>query len=312
MDGNSTSQPSQRLATIVAVLTFCAGFVGAQEGHAAGVWTNEPAGASVLLDCPFSGNVCQMFNVYGNQPFASDSSAPVSPTGILDEVLEAGAGEGGGQFIYELQAALGKTAREVYVGTLWKTNPEFEGNLGGIANKLLFISGAGNNNFLNWLGPRDSPKQLLWANQSVQNNCHVSGWAGGCGADGYNADSGVFLANGSSNGSVSAGTGWHLIEIYQKASTTGTSRDGIIKWWLDRQLVGSYTNVNLSPGGFTNVQYNHTWDGYPCTGPLGRDCSRAWHHMWDHLHISVGGGSSVSDQPPGPPASPTMRSVTTP
>jgi hypothetical protein len=54
MDGNSTSQASKRLATIVAVLTFCAGSVGAQHSHAAGVWTNEPAGANVVMDCPFN------------------------------------------------------------------------------------------------------------------------------------------------------------------------------------------------------------------------------------------------------------------
>jgi len=30
------------------------------------------------------------------------------------------------------------------------------------------------------------------------------------------------------------------------------------------------------------------------------------------VHISIPGGSNTADQPPGPPAMPTMRSVTTP
>ncbi|MBS0169844.1 MAG: hypothetical protein JSR62_05775 [Nitrospira sp.] len=320
MDGNATFHASKRLAIIVFLLTICFGVADSGPGFAAGVWTNEPAGANVLLDCPFSGNVCQMFNVYGNQPFSSDSTGPVSPSGILDEVLEANATTGGGQFIYEFQASLGQTAREVYVGTFWKTNSQFQGMFGGsIANKMIFISGEGNNNFLNWYGPPDSPRQLLWAMQSVQNNCHVSGWSGGCGGGSASGvyGSGVFQANAGGSGVVSAGTGWHLIEIYQRASTTDTSRDGVIKWWVDNQLVGNYTNVNLAPGGFTNVQYNHTWDGsaalqcYPASS-IGRDCSRAWHHMWDHLRVSGGGSGTSRDQPPGPPATPSLRSVTTP
>ena len=318
MDGISMCQASKRLATIVAVLTVYLGVAATTQSDAAGVWTKEPAGASVLLDCPFSGNVCEMFNVYGNQPFSSDPSGPVSPSGILDEVLEENASQGGGQFIFEIQPALGRTARAIYMGTYWKTNPEFQGYF-TTGNKMLFISGAGNNNFLNWYGPPDAPRIVVWSNQSEQNNCHVSGWSGGCGGGSGSGvyGSGGFAAN-VGDASVSAGSGWHLIEVYQKASTTDTSRDGIIKWWIDGRPIGSYTNLNLSPGGFTNVQYNHTWDGQPSAScysaenPQGRDCSRAWHHKWDHLHISVEGESSITDQPPGPPATPTIRNVTTP
>jgi len=54
-----------------------------------------------------------------------------------------------------------------------------------------------------------------------------------------------------------AGSGWHLIEVYMKASSTKTSRDGIIRWALD---------------------------GSGCL--LARDLSKAWHHYWDHLYIS--------------------------
>ena len=92
MDGNSTSQASKRLAIIVAVLTFCAGSVGAQHSHAAGVWTNEPAGANVVVDCNFSSTpgACGILDAYSSAEVASDSSAPLSPSGVLKSTLRAG------------------------------------------------------------------------------------------------------------------------------------------------------------------------------------------------------------------------------
>jgi len=316
MDGHSTPQVSQRLAAIVAMLTLCASLVAVQQSYAAGVWTNEPAGFSQHVDCPFSGTVCNMLNVYGNQPFSTDSSGPVSPSGILDEVLEANAATGGGQFVYSFQSG---PAREVYLGTLWKTNSDFQGNANNV-NKLIFIKSDIDANFLSWQGPQgyDQARTLQWYMQSTQyDNCHIpSYYSPGCGNPSAGAGSGWFNPN-AGNGNVLPGSGWHFIELYQKASTTMTSRDGILKWWVDGRLVGNYSGVNLSPGGFTDIQYNHTWDGtavYQCypNVSLGRDCSKAWHHMWDHLHVSVGSGGTSPDQPPGPPASPTLRAVTTP
>ena len=90
MDGNSTSQASKRLATFVAVLTLCAGLVGAQPSHAAGVWTNEPAGANVVLDCPFNSvGGCGILDVYSSSTIASDSSAPISPNSVVKSTMYA-------------------------------------------------------------------------------------------------------------------------------------------------------------------------------------------------------------------------------
>ncbi|HNK16697.1 MAG TPA: hypothetical protein PLZ20_19205, partial [Nitrospira sp.] len=315
MDGNATLHASKRLATTVAVLTLIFGFTTPQ-AQAAGVWTNEPAGASVAVDCPFSGTTCNLLNVYGNQPFSTDPSGPLSPSGILDEVLEANATTGGGQFVYAFQSG---PAQEVYLGTLWKTNSDFQGNSNNV-NKLIFIKSDIDANFLSWQGPQgyNVARTLQWYMQSTQyDNCHIASYySPGCGNASAGPGTGWFNPN-AGNGNILPGSGWHLIEIYQKASTTRTSRDGILKWWVDGQLVGNYPGVNLSPGGFTDVQYNHTWDGtavYQCfpNVSLGRDCSKSWHHMWDHLRVSVGTGGSVTDQPPGPPARPSMKSVTVP
>ncbi len=278
-------------------------------------WPNEPAGSTNAFDCPFSNSTCGLQDVYKSARYSADAAAPLSPSSILDEVLAPNATTGGGQFIVNLASV-----REVYVGTWWKTNPEFQGMYGGsIANKMIFISGNGNNNFLNWSGPPDGVRNLMWANQSEQNNCHVAGWngdgtcGGGSGSGKYG--SGAFSTNVSGAGNIAAGTGWHRIEIYQRASTSDASRDGIIRLWIDGTLTTSYTNLNLSPGGFTDVQYNHTWDGsaalqcYPASS-IGRDCNRAWHHMWDHLRVSIP-NNAVFNDPPRIVTSSTLSSART-
>jgi hypothetical protein len=70
MDGNSTSQASKRLATIVAVLTFCAGSVGAPnhtESRCRGLDQRTGRGFSVVMDCPFNSvSGCGIFDAYSS------------------------------------------------------------------------------------------------------------------------------------------------------------------------------------------------------------------------------------------------------
>ncbi len=65
MDGNATLHASKRLAVFMSTLALCAGLVSTQESQAAGVWTNEPSGANVVLDCAFSSSpsACGIFDV---------------------------------------------------------------------------------------------------------------------------------------------------------------------------------------------------------------------------------------------------------
>lgn len=272
-------------------------------------WTNEPAGSSVVVNCDFNGSLCNLLSVYNNVPISSDPSAPISPNGVLDEVLAANAFTGGGQFVYSFQNG---PVREVYMGTSWKTNSDFQGNANNV-NKLIFIRGQNDANFLSWQGLQgySVARTVQWYMQSTQyDNCHIASYfSPGCSNPADGPGTGWFNPNVGS-GNVLPGSGYHLLEIYMKSSTTGTSRDGILKWWIDGTLVGSFSNANLSPGGFIDFQYNHTWDGtavYQCYPgvALGRDCSKSWHHTWDHLRLSVPNCPlGCSPAPPGPPAPP--------
>jgi hypothetical protein len=165
------------------------------------------------------------------------------------------------------------------------------------------------NNFLVWQGGPGGAKTLKWYMQASYDNCGHPGEFGMCYSRGDGT--GWFEPN-AGNGTVTAGSGWHRIEVYLKTSTSKTSRDGAVKWWLDGQLIGNYPSINLSPGGLQEFQINHTWDGSSCLVAPARDMTKAWHHYWDHLHLSVGQGTGSLDQPPGPPSSPNLRSVSIP
>lgn len=107
---------------------------------------------------------------------------------------------------------------------------------------------------------------------------------------------------------------WYEIEAYIVGSTSTTSRDGQVYWWVDGVQQGRYTNINY--GSIINEwQINHTWDNslaLQCSGnSLARDCSHDQIHYFDELLLaSVGGlptgGSGGSTTPPPPPPPVTL------
>lgn len=248
-------------------------------------WPNEPAGSAVVMDCPFTNSICPPLG--GNSTaYATFSDAPLSPPYVFDTYLAAGSGHGNGQW-----DAVFPNLKEIYVGTWWSTNADFMG-LPNNTNKMFFVACEKDNNFLVWQGAPGQPKTLKWYNQATYDNCGHPGETGMCYSKGDGT--GWFEPNsGQSNGIVAAGSGWHRIEVYLKASTTTTSRDGIVRWWLDGLLVGNYPTVNLSPGGFQSFSLNHTWDGSGGDWCAWRDCSKSWHHYWDQFHISVPNGAAL-------------------
>ncbi len=291
MDGNATFHASKRLATIVALLTLTFG-LSSTGSHAAGVWTNEPAGANVVLDCPFNSvSGCGILDVYSSSTIASDSSAPISPNGVVKSTLYAGNSSGGMQ----IGISFPQTYREMYVGLMWRTNPQFEGRPQG--NKLFFMRGSGTNGVFLFGADRltnGSNSMIFNHNTGGLDNSHT------CGSGGY------MCYPNAGPGTLTVGV-WTKLEAYIKASTTATSRDGIVRWWVNGVLAGNYTNMNYGWTGLNDWAWSETWDGY--VNPLP---SVEWNHFIDHLHVSGGGGGASTDQPPGPPANPTIRSVTTP
>lgn len=292
MDGNATLHASKRLATIVAVLALAFGPF-TTHSQAAGVWTNEPAGASVVMDCPFNGvQSCGILDAYSSSQITSDSSAPVSPGNVVQSTMYAGNSSGGMQLNYVTP----QVYREMYVGLMWRTNPQFQGRQ--VGNKTFFVRGPSANGvflFNNSALVGGTGPMIFSHNTGGIDNSHACA-----------LDIGLACYPNVGPGILTVGT-WTKLEAYFKSSTTLTSRDGIVRWWINGVPAGNYTNINYGANGLNEWVWSETWDGTVNPVP-----SVNWSHFIDHLHISIPGGSSSADQPPGPPASPTMRSVTTP
>jgi len=276
-------------------------------------WANEPPGSSLIYDCAFSDTICGMQDGYNSSAYASPGygGQTVSPPRTLDSKLLTNATTGGGQWT----VPFGNT-REIFFGMTWATNPQFQG-LDVNTNKLIFLhSGPGDNSFLVWQGGQDSVKTLKWYQQTVVDNCHlgVNFQPGGsfpsfCWNGAFHDGTGWFEPNISGAGSLAAGTGFHKIEIYLRASTTQTSRDGIIRIWVDGAKTTDYTNVNFANPYFDYMAITPTWDGSGALTCARRDCAREWHHFFDHIRISSpsGGGGGVTPPPPPPPPLPPNK-----
>lgn len=265
-------------------------------------WANEPAGAAVLLDCGFDTPTCggQLLDPYGTAggtlTVQQDSSAPLSPSNVVRSTESYLSGNGGTELQYTAPTAI----TEVYVGLWWRTNPEFTGNQVN-ANKTLFIRGTqGGQNGVFYL--RTNPGQskfLYWSTQLPYNLNQCFGAP----------DQDHCYPNVATT-PIIPGT-WYKVEVYMKASSCPTCRDGAVRWWINGVLNGNYSNFAYGPRVDQWV-WSETWDG--AGNGAGFTSNPA--HFIDHLHISVpncpsgcspGGGTNPF---PGAPSAPVLESVT--
>lgn len=292
MHRNSRTKAFKKLTTIVSAMTLCLGVIAAPQTYGAGVWTNEPAGANVVLDCPFNSvQGCGILDAYSTSQITSDSSAPISPGSAVKSTLYAGNSSGGMQLNYVTSQAY----REMYVGLMWRTNSQFQGRQ--VGNKTFFVRGPQNNNvfLFNNAALNNGTGLMIFSHNSANlDNSHACA-----------LDIGLACYPNVGPGVLNVGV-WTKLEAYIKASTTNTSRDGIVRWWVNGVPAGNYTNMNVASLGLNEWVWSETWDGTVNPAP-----SVDWSHFIDHLHISIPGGGST-DQPPGPPQTPSLRSVTTP
>lgn len=239
-------------------------------------WPNEPSGMIVVTDTPFSDSLpSEWFNVYNTQAYASPggTGTAFSPPRAFDEFMAAGSNTGNGQWGINFPHS-----GEIYMGMYWSTNADFVG-YANTTNKMIFFRDRNlDNSFLNWHGAPGAAKQIKWYFQSPYSNAHIVGWDG----DATGVSGRLSCNVNGTAATMTAGSGWHFIELYLKKSTTSTSQNGIVKWWVNGTLCGSYSNCNLCPNGIDEMQLTAAWDG----SPSGRDLTKSWHHYFDHLYIS--------------------------
>lgn len=258
-------------------------------------WPNMPVGATVLLDYDFNTTTLAsagILDVYGSTIAGSDGTAPVSPSSTVISRIPASSPSGGSQMNWSTAV----TYPDIFVALSWRTNASWVGNA-TVANKMFFVRGPGANGFFGLAGAVNGPFTLGFAhNTGGIDNSHI--WPGDLGLS--------YAPNNISSGVVAVNT-WTRIECYFRKSTTSTSRDGIVRWWINGTLCANYTNINYAQNGFNEWVWTETWDGSNLPPPLP---SVTREHHLDHLFIATTGASGGGSTPTLSTFSPSTVTMT--
>lgn len=235
-------------------------------------WPNEPAGSTNLLDWNFSFRDGNGWTCYcADVSVISDGTAPHSPSFVGQ--WRYNTGMAGGISPGNLYRAL-PGLREIYVGYWWKASAGFSGHPSSV-NKMLFLVGGGN--FVpEMFGSPGGPYKLMLCLEAGADNCHLPSSYGDC------PGTRMVYAN-TGNASLVPGS-WYRIELYLKHSSSTTSKDGIVRAWVNGALTHNFTNVNYQASAWTELQINPTWGG------MGSTVGATSYFWYDHMRISKPNG----------------------
>jgi Bacterial Ig-like domain (group 2) len=230
-----------------------------------GSWPNEPAAFRTLTDVDWStltpgggwGNTG-----LSNAAIVDDATAPFSPTKALQITYPIGFGGGTGPTKMFYDSPSGEHPKELYAGIWVKVSNPWQAHTSGINKIMFFFAGSsGSDELYMDMKGGGVPYHLQYTVEfpSVQPT--------------------YLLSQNVSNPEFTLGV-WHRVELYMKYSTTASSGDGILKSWLDGQLVMTYTNVNYPGTGFNEIQI------YPIWGGTGETKTETDYYWIDHTHIS--------------------------
>jgi hypothetical protein len=241
-----------------------------------GSWPNQPSGIPVITDygfddpIPVTSNGVELgtsgwqaqWNTVGNGSLSLDPGAPLSPTPVYQIKYPVGFPESSAPSTVEYRFDRGPT--EMYWAFWWKPSSPFQSHRSGV-NKLAFIWSSTHPDHIYFdLGPNP------WRIRAM-NNLH----------DGGGPLAGDRLEPNVNTTVITLGE-WHRIEIYVKYST-GSDADGVIKWWVDGVLNGSFSNLKMvQDGGFSHVAFSPTYGGAGAGDVKTQDD----YYWFDHVRIS--------------------------
>lgn len=259
-------------------------------------WPNEPAGFTTLADWSYdqlvtrrNGKFARGANVWNQKPgtgsvaIACDSSAPLSPQAVVQVNYPAGLLSGTEP--WTLYFYLSPHGREYYSAFWWKASDRWEGDPSGI-NKISFWqdSAPASGNLVVMMNNQRQPAYLLTV--TLEFNEAINGHLGN--AEGTAGGTVWHLFGNVNGGNYQIEPGmWYRIEVYFKASTTPTSRDGIVRWWATKAgdrgatQVGNYVDVNFDRPNFLQFSFAPTWGGNS-----GVRKQRLDYYRIDHVHVS--------------------------
>ncbi len=232
------------------------------------IWSNEPANFKVASDWGFDAlNGGGWHDQGGSVSVVPDSTAPVSPNSVLQQRfykgMEAGISPGNNWTSFN-------PTGEVYLGFFWKVNVGFQQH-GSNRTKIIFLSDTGGNPLFFYMGGVQGESYSIGMQHQNSDICndHLSGYPGICGT--WDIPSGEYFNTGE----------WVKIELYVKKSTTTTSKDGILKYWVNGRLARSISNWNSGQNLFASVPIVPIWGG---VGGVKMHEDYFW---YDHIRISV-------------------------
>jgi hypothetical protein len=228
-------------------------------------WPNEPAGFRLVTDQPWNALASlgwEHLNRTSSSQIVQDTSAPFSPAGVLEDLYPAGFPGGSDPAVDWV--TFGGT-QEIYVGFWFKHSPNFESH--PVGNKVAFIWSFGSvaRDFIIGVNPPSQGWPLVLVSE-------------GFGVPGDEQAHGFFP--NMSSGQALPGV-WHRAEVYVRNSSPLGTANGVVRWWLDGQLVGSYTNV-IMPAGTAWNQFELT----PTWGGMGSTKTRSDYIRYDHAWVS--------------------------
>jgi hypothetical protein len=238
-------------------------------------WPNEPAGFQILTNQPWNAVASlgwQHLDRSAYSHIVQDATAPVSPPNVLEDVYPSGFQ--GGLDPADDWSRFPPT-QEIYVGFWYKHSPNFESH--PVGNKLAFI--------WSWTSP--SRDFIIGVEPPPD-------WPLVIVSEGF----GIVGDPAAHRFAPNVGTGqslpgvWHRIEVYVKNSSPLGTANGILKFWVDGQLAGSYANV-LMPVGTAWNQFEHT----PTWGGTGTTKTRADYVRYDQTRVSVPCSITVPRRP---------------
>ena len=263
-------------------------------------WANKPSGANTINDWGHNAVVgngwSDAYDTTGYQvTIQPDSTAPLSPTNVLQQRFPAGLvggnGGGGGPFIN-----FGTSYPDIYEGFWFRTSCNYVNH--PAMTKISWFHTPGNNIFLALKGAAAGPYYFSlnyqWADNEP-NNSHL-GFVGSGYLDGF----GVQFNR----------CQWVRVEWYFKPSTSLTSLDGRYHLWVNGVKVAGTDQLNTSNStrpGVTGTSYITIWGGTGSTMPT------ETYLYWDHTHLATGGstgGGGGANPFPGAPSAPVLESVT--
>jgi hypothetical protein len=243
-------------------------------------WPHEPAWLPKLSDYGFDDALPQGSDV----PVGGSGWSIINSAGLASQLTNVTSAPFSqpnvGQWSYPVNFAGGPPAtmyrnapyaKEVYFGTWWKVSTPWQDPASGTSEIAQLLTGGTNSlAALVMQATGATPAHTIEVITAF---------------DGIPA--GRLSANVTAS-EVAPGT-WHRLEWYLKYSSTPSSSDGIIRWWVDGVLQGDRTDINMpADSGFYEYRISPRWDGTAKT-----EQDYAW---FDHVRVAAGSDPLVEPQ----------------